>query len=60
MQNFMRMNTRVPPLLTWHICQIIVHSLGPVVFTFILNQTRGHWVLNDALNFAIFMNKIQG
>ncbi len=50
MQNFVKINARVPPLLTWHICHIIVDSLGPVVSTCILNQSRGHWLLSDALN----------
>jgi hypothetical protein len=42
--------------LTWHICRIIVDSLGPIVSTCILNQAKGHWLLNDALNFTISMN----
>ncbi len=41
------------PPLTWHICHIIVDSLGPIVSTCILNQSRGHWLLNDALNYAM-------
>jgi hypothetical protein len=56
MQNFVKMNARIPPPLTWHICCIIVDSLGPLVCTYILNQSRGHWLLNDALNFAISMS----
>jgi hypothetical protein len=51
-----RMNARVPPPLTWHICCIIVDSLGLVVFDNILNQSRGHWLLNDALNSTISMS----
>jgi len=50
---------QVPPPLTWHICQIIVDSFGLVVFAYILNQFRGHWLLNNALNFAIHEFKIQ-
>jgi len=42
--------------LTWHICRIIVDSFGPIVSTCILNQSMGHWLLNDALNFTISMN----
>jgi hypothetical protein len=34
----------------------IVNSLGPIVPTCILNQSKGHWLLNDALNFTISMN----
>jgi len=50
------MNAIVPPPLTWHICCIIVDSLGPIVSTCILNQSRGHWLLNDALNSIISMS----
>ncbi len=49
MQSFVKMNARVPPLLTWHICRIVVDSFGPIVFASILNQFKGHWLLRDAL-----------
>jgi hypothetical protein len=52
----MRTSARVPPPLTWHSCCIIVDYLGPVVSTCILNQSRRHWLLSDALNFAISMS----
>jgi hypothetical protein len=52
----MTMSARVPPPLTWHICCIIVDSLDLVMSIYILNQPRGHWLLNDALNFAISMS----
>jgi hypothetical protein len=47
----MKMIAKVPPPLTWHIYQFIIDSFGFVVSTSILNQSRGHWLLNDALNF---------
>jgi hypothetical protein len=50
------MSARVPPLLTWHICCIIVDSLGLVVSACILNQSKCHQLLSDALNFTISMN----
>jgi hypothetical protein len=50
------MIVRIPPPLTWHVYQIIVDSHGPIVFAYILNQSRGHWLLNNALNFAISMS----
>ncbi len=50
------MSARVPLPLTWHICRIIVDSLGLIVSACILNQSRGHWLLSDALNFAISMS----
>jgi hypothetical protein len=49
----MRVNAIVPPPLTWHICHIIVDSFGHVVSVCILNQFKGHWLLNDALNSTI-------
>ncbi len=52
----MRMSARVAPPLTWHICIIIVYSLDPIVFVCSLNHYRGHWLLSDALNYAIFMS----
>jgi hypothetical protein len=52
----MKMNARVPPPLTWHICRIVVDSFSHVVSTCILNQSRGHWLLSVALNFAISMS----
>ncbi len=50
------MSAIIPPPWTWHICCITVDSLGPIVFACILNQFRGHWLLSDALNFAISMS----
>jgi hypothetical protein len=45
---------RVVPPSTWHIFQIIVDSLGLVVFAYILNQSK--WLLIDALNSTISMS----
>ncbi len=52
----MRVNAIVPPPLTWHICHIIVDSFGHIVSVCILNQSKGHWLLTDALNFTISMS----
>jgi hypothetical protein len=52
----MKMTTKVSLLFTWHICQIIVDCLSLIVTTYILNQFRGHWLLNDAFHFAISMD----
>jgi hypothetical protein len=56
MHNSMRMSARVPSPLTWHICRIIVDSLRPIVSTCILNQSKGLWLLSDALNYTISMS----
>jgi hypothetical protein len=52
----MQMNVRIPPPLKWHICCIVVDFFGPIMFACILNQSKGHWLLNDALNYAISMS----
>jgi hypothetical protein len=51
-----RMSGRVPTPLTWHICQIIVHSFGPIVSTCILKTSKSHWLLSDELNCFISMS----
>ncbi len=50
------MTARVLPPLIWHIFQIIVDSFGLVVFACILNQSKVHWLLSDALNSIISMS----
>ncbi len=55
----MRMITLVPPLLTWHICQIIVNSFSLFITICALNQSRGHWLLIYALNSAIFITSLK-
>jgi hypothetical protein len=55
-QSLVRMTTSFPPPLTWHVCQILVHCLYPIVTTCVLNQSRGHWLLSDVLHFVISMN----
>jgi hypothetical protein len=42
------------PPLTWHIFQIIVDALSLVMFICVFNQSKGHWVLSDALNSTLF------
>jgi hypothetical protein len=50
------MTTIIPPLLTWHICQIVVNCFSLVIIVYVLNQSRGHWLLSDAFHFAISMS----
>jgi hypothetical protein len=45
----------MPPPLTWHIFQIIVDVLSPIVSTYVFNQFKGCWLSNDALNYTIFI-----
>jgi hypothetical protein len=46
---------QVPSLMTWHICQIIVNSFSLFITICALNQSRDHWLLIYAFNFAIFI-----
>jgi len=39
--------------LTWQIFQIIVDVLSLVVFARVFNQSKGHWLLSNVLNFII-------
>ncbi len=55
-QSSVRMTTKVPPPLTYHICQIIVDCLSYVVIVCNLNQFKGHWLLSDALHLTISMS----
>jgi hypothetical protein len=52
-QNLVKMITQMPPLLTWHICLIIIKFSSLVVTTCALNQSRGHWLLIYAFNSSI-------
>ncbi len=52
----MGMTTIVPPHLTWHICQIVVICLSPIVTTYVLSQYKGHWLLSDTLDSTISMS----
>jgi hypothetical protein len=51
-----RVTSRVPPPLTWHISQIIVDVLSSVVSACVLKQSHGNWLLFDALNVKITMS----
>jgi hypothetical protein len=48
-QNIFRINGKVPPFLTWHISKLIMDFLFHVVITCVLNQSKSHWLLSDAL-----------
>ncbi len=55
-QSLVRMTTKVPPLLGWHICQIIIDCFSHVIIACVLNQSKEHWLLNDALHSGISMS----
>ncbi len=47
---------QIPPIITWHICQTIVDCLFPILTTCVLNQSKDHGLLSEALNNAIIMS----
>jgi hypothetical protein len=55
-QTIIRISVHVPPLLTWHVAQIVVDVPSFVIIACVLNQSHGHWFLNDVLHSAITMN----
>ncbi len=55
-QTIVRVTSQVPPPLTWHISQIVVDCLLPIVSTCVINQAHGLWLFSDALHFVISMN----
>ncbi len=46
----MKLTTKVPPPLTWHIYQIVVDCLSLIVIAYVLNQSKENWLLSDALH----------
>jgi hypothetical protein len=51
-----RINVHVLDLVTWHVAEIVVDILSIVITTYVLNQSHGHWLLNDALHSIKMMN----
>jgi uncharacterized membrane protein len=54
--NIVTTSVCVPPFLTWHVTQMIVDVLSPIVTTCVLNQSHEHRLLSVALHSAITMN----
>ncbi len=55
-QTIVKVVGQIPPPFTSHTYQIIVDCFSPIVIAcHVLNQSCGHWLLNDALNYAISM-----
>jgi len=55
-QTVVRVTSGVPPPLIWHIFQIIIDVLSSIVSACVLNQSRGHWLLSNALNVTITLS----
>ena len=47
------LQARVPPKVTWAVTHVLTKILKHVVKQCILNQTRGYWLLSDALFVAL-------
>jgi hypothetical protein len=45
-QTIVHVSNRIPPTITWHICQTIVDCLSPIVITCVLKQSKDHWLLS--------------
>ena len=43
----------MPTGVTWAVARIVTETLNPVVKQCVLNQTRGYWLLSDALAAAL-------
>jgi hypothetical protein len=41
-QTIVKVTCQMPPPLTWHISQIVVDCLSPIVSTCVINQSHGH------------------
>ncbi len=54
-QNDIKINGRVPPIFTWHISKIVMHSISAIVSACVLNQFNEHWLFFDMLHSTIFM-----
>ena len=52
----MALQNRVPLGQTWAVVEAISSTLSPVVSACVLNQSRGYWLLSDALASTIFMS----
>ena len=57
----LKLQARVPSGMTWAIARTVTQTLNPVVQQCVLNQTRGYWLLSDALAAAFRMSiQLQG
>jgi hypothetical protein len=49
----MTLQSHVPSPRIWVVCEVVVNILSPIVNGCILNQSQGHWLLLNALQFVI-------
>ncbi len=49
----MALQQRVQKTQVWVIVEVVTSCLNPFVSTYVMNQSRGHWLLLDALTITI-------
>jgi len=49
----MTLQSHVPFPRIWDVCEVVVKVLSPIVNGYVLDQSRKHWLLLDALLFTI-------
>lgn len=49
----MALQSRVPSPKTWAICDVVVKILSLIMTSYVLNQSCGHYLLGDALQFIL-------
>jgi hypothetical protein len=52
---FVALQIHVASLRTWVVCELVVKVLFPIVFGCVLNQSHGHRLLIDVLQFVILI-----
>lgn len=51
----MTLQSHVPSPRIWDVCEVVVKVLSPIVNGYVLDQSQGHWLLLDALQFIILI-----
>jgi len=52
-QQTMALQSCIPSLRNWVVCEVVVKMLSLIVISYVLNQSCKHWLLGDALQFII-------
>jgi hypothetical protein len=49
----MALQQKMPKAQVWVVVKVVTFCLNRIVSTFVMNQSRGHWLLLDALTIVI-------
>lgn len=52
-QEFMALQSCVLSLQIWVVCEVVVQALSLIMSGCVMNQSCGHWLLSNALQFII-------